>query len=399
MQSNVIVAIAAVVIIAAAGVGVFMLTNDDKDKTDGDVTDALDRQVKIPANLDNGIVTIGNAGPLRYASMFDIADKVIEVDKGDITDNKNGRAYSYAYPYDKMSVDTQSHPDGALEAATVESIAKKEPSLIITNVSKWNQAAANFEILEKSCTIVVLKDQEMKFMTGDDGKLADYNTFNINLLGKVFKMEDRAKEIIDGINGIITDIASLKGPSDKKIYVAGVTISGSNQLTTTFPNYIPFDLTGSINAYTGDKSPNKVDLTVETFSNMAMDMIIIDPSSADKIGETNSQGAMNYLYGLGASAPKMYITVPIVWDSINYDCALASAYVVNYLNYGTLNEAQLTAKINNIFTVFYGDHGANVLTDMKTFFTGKCDDNGQVMPLFKEVTIQQVGETYKFVEA
>ena len=400
MQSNSIIAIAAVVIIVAAGIGVFVMMKDDKDKTEGDVTDALGREVKIPSNLDKGIVTIGNAGPLRYASMFDIADKVIEVDKGDITDNRNGRAYSYAYPYYKMSVDTQSHPDGALEAATVESIAKKEPSLVITNESKWNQAAANFEILEKSCTVVVLKDQQMKFMTGDDGKLAEYNTFNINLLGKLFKMEDRAKEVIDGINGIIADIASLKGAATTtKIYVAGVTISGSNQLTTTFPTYIPFDLTGSTNAYTGDKSPNKVDLTVEAFTNMAIDMIIIDPSSSDKIGETNSQLAMEYLYGLGASAPKMYITVPIVWDSINYDCALASAYVVDYLNYGTLTQEQLVSKINNIFTVFYGTHGANVLTDMQTFFTGKSDTNGQVMPMFKEVAIEYSGGVYKFVDA
>ncbi len=399
MKSNAILAIAAVIIVVAAGIGVFMLTKDDKDKTEGDVTDALGRQVKIPSNLDKGIVTIGNAGPLRYASMFDIADKVIEVDKGDITDNKNGRAYSYAYPYDKLSVATQSHPDGALEAATVESIAKKEPSLVITNESKWNQAAANFEILEKSCTIVVLKDQQMKFMTGDDGKLAEYNTFNINLLGKLFKMEDRAKEVIDGINGIIADIASLKGTSTTKIYVAGVTISGSNQLTTTFPNYIPFDLTGSTNAYTGDKGPNKVDLTVEAFTTMPKDMIIIDPSSSDKIAETNSQGALEYLYGLGTDAPKMYITVPIVWDSINYDCALASAYVVNYLNYGTLTETQLKEKINNIFQVFYGTHGANVLTDMSTFFAGKSEANGQEMPLFKEVTVGYSGGVYKLVAA
>ncbi len=131
---------------------------------------------------------------------------------------------------------------------------------------------------------------------------------------------------------------------------------------------------------------------------MDIDMILIDPSSSDKISVQDSQLVMKNIYDQGASAPKMYITVPIVWDSINYDCALASAYVVAYLNYGGFTEEQLREKVNNVFTVFYGDHGANVLKDMSDFFVGKSTANGQVMPLFKEVTIEHDSE-YKFVAA
>ncbi len=398
MQKNAIIAIAAVVIIAAAGGIGFAMMGKGGSSSDGDVTDAMGRSVSIPSNLDKGIVTIGGTGPLRFASMFDVADKVIEVDIGDITDNKNGRAYSYAYPYDKLDPETQSHANNALDTATVEKIANKEPSLVITSEGIWKNYTENFEILEKQCTIVVIKDQQMKFMTGDDGKLADYMTFNINLLGKVFKQESRAEELINGINGIIADIASLKGTSDKNIYVAGLTISGSNPLTTTFPSYIPFALTGSSNAYKGTSTESKVVLTVEQIGEMDIDMILIDPSSSDKISVADSQLVMEYLSGLGASAPEMYITVPIVWDSINYDCALASAYVVSYFNYGGFTEEQLKQKVNHVFEVFYGDHGANVLKDMGTFFEGKSSTNGQEMPLFKEVTIEH-DSAYKFVAA
>ena len=398
MEKSAIVAIAAVVIVVAAGGIGFAMMNKDKDGSSGEVTDAMGRNISVPENLDKGIVTIGSTGPLRFASMFDVADKVIEVDIGDITDNKNGRAYSYAYPYDKLDTETQSHANNALDTATVEKIANKNPSLVITSEGIWKNYTANFEILEKQCTIVVIKDQQMKFMTGDDGKLADFMTFNINLLGKVFKQESRAESLINGINGIIADIASLKGTSDKNIYVAGLTISGSNPLTTTFPSYIPFDLTGSSNAYKGTSTESKVVLTVEEFALMDIDMILIDPSSSDKISVQDSQLVMKNIYDQGASAPKMYITVPIVWDSINYDCALASAYVVAYFNYGGFTEEQLKEKVNNVFTMFYGDHGANVLKDMGDFFVGKSTANGQVMPLFKEVTIEHDSE-YKFVAA
>lgn len=402
MQSKAVLAIAVAVVVIIAGIGAFMLLNNNgnNDSPTGEVTDALGRTIKIPSDLDNGIVTIGSTGPLRFASIFDVYDRIIEVDKGDITDNKNGRAYSYAYPYDKLDVETQSHADNKLESATVESIGKKNPSLVITSAGVWNNYAENFQTLAKKVTVVVLKDQQMQYMT-EDGKLAEFITFNIELLGKVLKMESRATEVIDGINGIIADIASLKGTSDRSIYVAGVTISGSNTLNTTFPRYIPFDLTGSKNAYAGGSTDSKVVLSPEEVAKMDIDMIIIDPSSSDKVKEQDSQAVLSYLYGLDESErPDMYITVPIVWDSINYDCALASAFVVTYLNYqGSLTLEQLEQKVVNVFKTFYGTHGDNVLKDMKTFFEGKSSSNGQEMPIFQEVEVVKNGDIYALAAA
>jgi iron complex transport system substrate-binding protein len=402
MQSKAVLAIAVAVVVIIVGIGAFMFLNNNgnNDSPTGEVTDALGRTIKIPSDLDNGIVTIGSTGPLRFASIFDVYDRIIEVDKGDITDNKNGRAYSYAYPYDKLDVETQSHADNKLESATVESIGKKNPSLVITSAGVWNNYAENFQTLAKKVTVMVLKDQQMQYMT-EDGKLAEFITFNIELLGKVLKKESRATEVIDGINGIIADIASLKGTSDRSIYVAGVTISGSNTLNTTFPRYIPFDLTGSKNAYAGGSTDSKVVLSPEEVAKMDIDMIIIDPSSSDKVKEQDSQAVLSYLYGLDESErPDMYITVPIVWDSINYDCALASAFVVTYLNYqGSLTLEQLEQKVVNVFKTFYGTHGDNVLKDMKTFFEGKSSSNGQEMPIFQEVEVVKNGDMYALAAA
>ena len=411
MNTKVLVAVVAVALVAIAAVALVLLNGNGSDNSDdhgGDavqtVTDAVGREIEIPDNLNGGIVTVGGTGPLRFASMFDVYDKIIEVDKGDVTDNKNGRAYSYAYAYDKLNVDTQTHPDNKLESATVDSIGNKSPSLVITTESLWNNYNENFKTLAKKCTVLVLKNQQMQYMTDSNGKLSDYMTFNINILGEVFKKEDRAKELISGMESVISDISKLSGVSDKKVYVAGVTISGSNTLNTTFPIYLPFSLNGVKNAYNGGSTENKVVINVEEFATMDIDMMIIDPSSSDKIkGNQDSQNVLKYIYGVNNDSDPsndipMYVTVPIVWDSINYDCALASSYYVESLVYGTLTVQEVENKIDSIFKLFYGSAGKNVFADMKSFFVGKSSSNGQEMPVLQRVSVVKEGDEYRFVK-
>ena len=89
--------------------------------------------------------------------------------------------------------------------------------------------------------------------------------------------------------------------------------------------------------------------------------------------------------------------MPIVWDSINYDCALASAYYVSHLVYGNLTAGEVEEKIVHVFEVFYGEeHGSGVFDSMKEFFVGKSSVNGQVMPLLKEVVVEYDSSTGKY---
>ncbi len=407
MNNKALAAIVVVVVVIVAAVAVYFVYSDDNDDDrsaeapESYAVDALGRVVEIPEDLDDGIVTVGSTGPLRFVSMFGVYDKVIEVDKGDITDSKNGRAYSYAYPYDSMDVATQSHSDNELEAATVESIAAKHPSVVVTNASVWNNYSENFNILSSACTVVVLMDQDTNVMTNADGTLADYVAFNIRLLGDVFGMQDRAEELVSGIQDVLDDIYSLVGSYDGDVYVAGLTIQGSNTLNTTFPTYLPFVLTGVGNAYNGGSTDNKVVLNVEDLTTMDFSMMIIDPSSSDKVAEQDSQLVMEYIYRLNSDGDpsndvRMFVTVPIVWDSVNYDCVLACSYYVEYLVYGTLTLDEVQEKIVSVFELFYGDAGSGVLDDMTEFFVGKSSSSGQEMPLLGEVTIVRSGSGYAF---
>ncbi len=411
MNSKVI-AIAAVAVIVIAAGAYIMLTQDDS----GDMTertpiedrvpntagqtfiDGVGRTVTVPDQLGYGIVTIGSSGPLRFASVFDVYDLVIEVDKGDVTDVKNGRAYSYAYDYTKLEY----HADNSIDNALVESLGQKKPSLVITTTSLYSNNTTLFDGLSRITTLVVLKDQSMTDIGSADGGLADYLEDNYRMLGKVLGQEDRAEEIVSGIEAIIKDLDSLRRSSEAKVYVAGVTYQGSNELNATFPKYMPFSLTGNKNAYTGQSDGYRVTLNVEDIPGMDIDMIIIDPSSSDRLGTgyTGSQNFLEYVYRINTDSDAgndipLYVTVPIVWDSINYDCALASAYYVTHLTYGTLTLEEVSKKIENVFTTFYGDNGKNVLADMTALLNEKAESNGQDMPMLGQVEVYKDGNLYR----
>jgi len=404
MMNSKVIAALIFAILAVSLIGVYVATqhesdNDNKTPSSSEVIDAVGRVVAVPDTLENGIVTIGSSGPLRFLSCFDVYDLIVEVDEGDIKDNKNGRAYSYAYPYDKL---TRYHADNSLGSATAESIGNLNPSLIVVQESVWNNYNYNCNVLASRCTLVVIKDQSMTTICDSNYKLSADVRGTFELLGTLLGKEDRANEIINGIESILSDLRSLKGTSADNVYVAGLTIRGSNTLNTTYPTYMPLSLIGGNNSYKGNNASDKIVLNIEDFTKMNIDIVVIDPSSSDKIIEQDSQRVLEYLYkqntnSTASESVKLYVTVPIIWDGINYDCSLASAYYLAYLLYGTLTHDEVEKKIEAIFTTFYGDHGKDVFSDMQEFFATKSANAGMELPLLEEVLITVNNGTYYLV--
>ncbi len=361
------------------------------------LTDAAGRTVKIPENLDNGIITIGGTGPLRFLSIFDVFDSIVEVDKGDVTDSKNGRAYSYAFPYDSFGPEKY-HPDNKLESETVERIGQKAPSLIITQKRIYDKYAEHCDLLGEQFPLIVIPNQSMTDLWNDQYELQDWYVEAVNLIGSALRKEDRAKEHIQDVNAILGDIRSLTGESDKRVYVAGLTWQGSNELTTTFPSYLPLMLTGAVNAHGGDET-SRVVMDPEAVTGIAMDYMMIDPSSANKLSTPNSQLIMEWLYKKNndddaSNDIRLFATLPMVWDHANYDCVLAGAYFLNHLVYNTLSIEDVEAKIQKVFEAYYGEHGRNVLGGMKLFFQGKASAYGVELPLLRELRIVQADDGY-----
>lgn len=403
-----------IAVLAIVGAGAYIISSDGGDKTDHGwdtpsyapdtagqkFTDGADREVTVPDEISS-IVTIGTSGPLRFISMFDMFDHVVECDEGDVTTKFNGRAFSYAYPYSTIE---STHATKSIDPSLVEKLGKSKPTYVVTYKSIYDGNVLLFSTLSKNTTLIVMNDQEQKFMTDSEGALADYFVENIDMLGTAFGKEARAEEMKSGILNVIDDIESLKGSSDKSVYIAGVTWRGSNSLDTTFPTYLPFTLNGIKNAYDLGSEDKRVILDIEEFSKLDIDAIVIDPTSSDKIPEKQSQLVLEYIYGLNNDSDDsndipLYITAPIVWCHINYDCVLVSAYYTESVIYNTLTVEEAREKAVDVFELFYGEHGTDVLDKMSDFFVWKSSENGQEMPLMGEVIIEKNGDIYSLKSA
>lgn len=373
-------------------------TSSEKIAEDGrQVTDAAGRIVTVPENIERGIVTIGSSGPLRFLSIFDVYDRIIEVDKGDVTDSRNGRAYSYAYSYNTF-VPEQYHPDNKLESETVEKIGAKNPALIIVQYSVYNNYKENCDLLGQQFPLIVIPAQSMTELWNENFELADWYVQTVNLIGTVLNRSQRAAEHIGDVNDIISDVRSFVGETEKSLYIAGLTWQGSNELTTTFPTYLPLMLAGGKNAHGGNET-SRVVMDPEVVTGIDMDYLVIDPSSADKLGTPNSQLIQEWLYkrnndGIPNNDIRVFATLPMVWDSANYDCILAGSYYLAHLLYGTLSAEEVEAKINKVFTVYYGDSGIEVLEGIKLFFQDKSAAYNVELPPLKEIEIVQSGREF-----
>lgn len=362
------------------------------------VIDAAGRQVEIPESLDGGIVTVGSIGPLRFLSIFGLQYKVIEVDEGDATDPKNGRGYSYAYDFSRVAT----HPDNVLSSNTVESIASKHPSLVLIQKSVYDGYKDLAEDLSRTVPVIVVHAQSTSDFFTENLQVAEWYADCITMLGKVLDMEYTASEHLYKLACLFKDVRSLCTGEPGVTYVAGVTFSGSNQLNTTFPTYLPLNLTLGNNAYTGGSTANKIDLTVEEAVNciLSADRIVVDPSSADKLKENNSQLILEELYRLNNDSDPdndmpIYAGIPIVWDNMNYDCVVACAYYMAYLQYGTITMDELNERIQNTFQTFYRDAGTHVFERMCDFFEEKCAMYGCDMPLLSELRVN-IGSDGKY---
>lgn len=364
------------------------------------VVDAAGRTVAIPASLDGGIITVGSAGPLRFLSLFDAFERVIQVDKGDVTDGKHGRAYSYAYAYDDFPPDRY-HADNKLEAETVERIAARQPSLIIVQKSVYDGYKDHCELLAARFPVLVLPAQSLTELWDENYELAPWYRDAVRMLGAALGAEGRADGHIRDMDAMLADVRSLVGLSDKRVYVAGLTWQGSNELTTTFPIYLPLALAGGRNAYAGSEL-GRVIMDVEAIANIPMDYMVIDPSSSDKLSAPNSQLILAWLYGRNSDGDpsndiRIFITLPMVWDGANYDCVIAGSYFFAKLLYGALDDAALEGKIEGVFRAFYGERGAAVYPAMRAFFEAKSRAYGVESPLLGEARVERAGGLYRLV--
>lgn len=381
MDGKIPTVFAAIMIVAAAATGVavgYLAFHDDSSPVNGDIVDAAGRMIEAPDDLDDGIVTIG-VGALRFISYFNLNDKVVMVDLGDVNaGGYNAKGYGYAYDYylENLNGTITSHSHNSVQAADVEAIGDLGPSLIVVSKSVYDSYKTNCNTLANVYSMVVIDELE-SFIDVANYKITTQFAQQLDLLGKVLKMEKRANDLKSGINDVLNDINIIVGEStsSKKVYIAGAAASGAKALNWTMGNYWALDLINGTNAYTASSFTMSVEVNVEAVAALGAEIILIDPTTKNTLSQTGSQGVLEAYADKDVRA---YVILPYVWYGINFENVLANAYLLANMIYGDdmISSSVVTQKINKVYELFYGDDGSDIYANMTLYFENVFKPNG-----------------------
>jgi ABC-type Fe3+-hydroxamate transport system, periplasmic component len=263
-----ILAIIAVLLVATAGVvGVFVLTQND-DSEGFTLTDARGREVTIPDNVDS-ILAIKSCS-LELVSFFNAVNKVMYVDVNEKFEGSDNRTHGYILK-DKLSGLDR------LDPSKPENVIASGVDLIISS----SVTVTELDKEQSDCGIPV-------FGINADLEFGDQFYEQIIMLGKLFKEEERAEELVNGIKKMISDITYSFLPTDSgevsyelfSAYVCGMNFMGVGNLKKTTGDYLPFEYAHIRNVMDSDstgvgKQPYSIS-TVEVIKDRNPQYIFVD---------------------------------------------------------------------------------------------------------------------------
>lgn len=410
MNGKIITAMLVVAVVVVAGVSVYALSNDDDNDVAGEtVTDYAGREVSIPENLDNGIVTIGRLSALRWLAYFpEEMQKVKMIDVGLKTSVESG-ALAYSYAYADLLKNMDDHSNDNLDES--EKIVNLRPSLIIVNDMTYNTNKDKCESLGKLFPLAVIDtmgDLEGVGFWDKNYKLCERFINQADLYGKLLRNETRAEEVKGIFQSNIDAIRSYRtGDPTYTIYVGGPINQGANPLTSTYNPYPTLSLVDGKNAMGSQTSKSRIDNSPETVNGLTFDCMIVDPGTFGKgkgfdgpqIRSPNSQGVLLKIYEKNNDENpdndvKIFMTLPTISHGANWDCVLAGAYFMAYLNYDSIDYSTMMEKASAVFTSFYGSAGEGTLNGMMANYHSLGVSVGCDVEVFKEVEIVKSGDTY-----
>ncbi len=332
------------------------------------LTDMRGRDVTVPGEI-HSVVALG-AGSLRLVGYLNATDKIIAVE-----DAGHGRektvhdffplaTYRLAFPElrELPSIGSGENHEGIIAA---------NPDLIISSAVDVGQ----LDQLQQTLGIPV-------FAVNVDVEFFDTELFfhELEILGKLLNKEERAAELIDGIEAALEDLETraAKVEIPKKAYAGGMMYYGPADLLRTTGDYLPFELTGTQNVMptnpAGNLQPYMTSL--EDLIAAAPDYVFIDAANV----QLSKSGFMTSRKVLEEQVPAfsnqdVYTTLVYKYYGTNWENQLINVYYAGKLLYPELySDLSIEEKAEEIWNLFFSvplDY--NTVVDRQKAGPGKVD--------------------------
>lgn len=309
------------------------------------VTDMLGRKVSLPAKVEQ---TVGiGPGALRLLVYLQAEDMVVGVEE---IEKRTGRPYIFAHPglQDRPTI-------GPAFTGDAELIAARQPDVIFKTYTTRGEANE----LQRKTGIPVVALQYVN-------ETEAWHTLDsaIQLLGRVLKRKERARELIafyrsqiDSLNAKTHDTPQKEKP---RVYLGGLSHRGTHGINSTSPYYEPFAFIDARNVARGLRKQynNNEGVMLDTEQLMVWNpqVVFIDLAGRSLVQRDLDKNREFFRKIEAFSNNRVYGLHPYNWYSTNYATVLANAWYAGSVLYPEkFEDVDPAKKADNIYRQFLGE--------------------------------------------
>lgn len=308
------------------------------------ITDGMDRNVEIPYSVER-IVCVG-VGALRYTCYVGGADRVVGVE-----DYETKPGMSRLYNYVNFDLFQNLPVTGTNGEPFVEEIINVDPQVIVMS----SYASQDPDELSQKTGIPVV------VVPGSDTTLDEKAYVTIRILGELYQLEDRAKDLTAYLKSIQKDLddrtASIAEDAKPTCYVGGVSFKGHHGFEGTEAYYGPFELIHAKNLANTTGQTGAFNIDVEQVLSWNPEIIFLDFNGMNLINEDYGAHPDFYNALTAVQEGKVYSQISFRSSASNLETALADAYYAACVMYPQqFQDIDPVEKAGEIFTKLLGSN-------------------------------------------
>lgn len=339
------------------------------------ITDMIGREVTVVPGSYQKVVCIG-AGALRMYSYIGDVNLLCGVEDIDNTTLKErpkmfdavARPYVLAYG-DVFSTLPSCGVGGPMaQAAEAEKILACNPDIVISEFEDVEKEDALQEQL--GVPVITLK-------AGPKGVFDDAFSGSMELLGKVFRQEEKAAALVKFVQDEAAEITARTAdiPEDSKpsVYVCGLGNWGTTNHLMTAENYVSFQIANVKNVLTATGTQGIQPIEEEKFVELgdSMDIMIMDAAAVKNIAPLYQEDPTMFDTCKAWQDGEVYLEMAYNAYYTNFEIALINTWFIAKTVYPEqFKDIDLTAKTNEVTKAFLGQELADAIFACPSSFGG-----------------------------
>jgi iron complex transport system substrate-binding protein len=321
------------------------------------ITDSTGRRVVIPDTV-NSVIAL-KSGTMRLLSYMRVTHLVSHIEG---SEQRRTVPYLFANPHLR-----ELPVIGAGNNYDPELLAAAQSDIIIATYLSGHEADRLQRITGKP---VILLDY------GDlgDGKENLFST--INLLGEIFRKEERSDSLVNYIRETMSEVAGRAeraGESIPEAYIGGVAYNGAHGITSTEPDYPPFRMLSVKHVAAGDVRKEKKNVLShevlftdrEQLIEWNPHVLFLDAAGRqiweEEIAEEVMATSLDAL-----KENRVWTVLPYNWNTTNYENLLCNVWYIGYiLMPSSFSDIDYIEKSREIFLFF---HGTDIWDEVNNYY-------------------------------